>query len=312
MEIAFIIFIGFAILFAYLSVKIIPQSYEFVITRLGAYHKTMGAGVGFIIPLIDRVHARVSIADQVLNDINLEVVSKDNVVFGIELIVVYRVTDPSSAVFRVNSIDSLVIGLMKSLVRSEIGKVELDALQQDRETLNKAIRIALSEAGRDYGVVISRSEITDVRLEASTQKAMAEVLIAERFRRATITRAEGDKRAQELRADADLYETQKQAEGIRVTAEAQASATQTIGEAIKEHGTDAAKFQIAKFQVDAVTELAQSKNSKLIMLPGDVSDGFTRAAAILADAPFVNPDQPPVSKTNTGNARKSTSVPASK
>jgi regulator of protease activity HflC (stomatin/prohibitin superfamily) len=273
----------FLILSVLLGVRVVPQSNEWVVTRLGAYNRTLRAGVNLIIPYIERVHQKVSIADQVLNDVRLDVVSKDNVVFTIELLVVFRIVEPEKAVFRVNDVNELVIGLVKSLVRAEIGKVELDAVQQDRESLNGAIRVALAEAGDDYGLLISRSEITDVQLNEATQRAMAEVLEAERQRRAAITRAEGEKRAVELAADAALYERQREAEAVRVTADATAYANGVIAAAIAEHGEPAARFQIAERQIDAVRMLSGSQNAKLVMIPGDVSDGFTRAAAILAE-----------------------------
>ena len=265
------------------GVRIVPQSEEFVVTRLGAYGRTLKAGVNVILPLIERVHSKVSIADQVVNDVRLDVVSRDNVVFTIELLVIYRIKEPELAVFRVNDVRDLVIGLVKSLVRSEIGKVELDMVQQDRESLNLAIRAALAAAGDDYGIVISRSEITDVQLNETTQRAMSEVLEAERMRRATITRAEGDRRAVELAADAALYREQRVAEAVRVTADATAYANAVIGRAIAEHGPEPASFQIAERQIAAVTALAKSPNAKLVMLPGSVTDGFTRAAALLAE-----------------------------
>ncbi len=179
------------VLVVLLGLKIVPQSENFVVTRLGAYHRTLDAGVSVIIPFLDRVHSKVPVNDQVLNDIELEVVSADNVVYGAQLLVVYRIENPEAAVFRVNSINALVIGLVQSLVRSELGKVELDAVQSDRGSLNVALLEALEDAGKTYGIRISRSEITDVRLNETTQKAMAEVLAAERERRAAITRAEG-------------------------------------------------------------------------------------------------------------------------
>jgi regulator of protease activity HflC (stomatin/prohibitin superfamily) len=273
----------FVVLVIARGVRVVPQANEWVVTRLGAYNRTLRAGVNLIIPFIESVEAKVSIADQVVSDVSLDVVSKDNVVFTIELLVVFRIVKPELAVFRVNDVRELVIGLVKSLVRSEIGKVELDMVQQDRESLNVAIRAALSEAGDDYGLVISRSEITDVRLTESTQRAMAEVLEAERQRRAAITRAEGEKRAVELKADADLYRQQREAEAVKVTADATAYANGVIATAIEKHGEAAAKFQIAERQIEAIRALSASPNAKLVLVPGDVSDGFTRAAAILAE-----------------------------
>ncbi len=272
------------VLIVLMGLKIVPQAQNFVITRLGAYHRTLDAGVNVIVPFLDRVHAKVPVNDQVLNDIALEVVSADNVVFGAQLLVVYRIENPEAAVFRVNNIDNLVIGLVQSLVRSELGKVELDQVQSDRGSLNVALLEALEDAGQTYGIRISRSEITDVRLNETTQKAMAEVLAAERERRAAITRAEGVRRATELNADAELYEAQRRADAIRAIAEANAEANRMLAESMSgENARDALTFQTARMQVEALEGLAKSENAKLIMLPGGPSNAFREAAAILKE-----------------------------
>ena len=274
----------FILVFGFAGVKIVPQSEQWVVTRLGAYKRTLDAGVNFIIPILDKVHSKVPINDQVLKDISLEVVSKDNVVYGAQLLVVYRIESPEAAVFRVNSIEGLVVGLVQSLVRSELGKVELDQVQSDRGSLNVALLEALEDAGRTYGVRISRSEIIDVRLNETTQKAMAEVLAAERMRRAAITRAEGERRATELAADAKLYEAQKQAEAITAIAQANADSNRIIAESLAGGGAAdrALTFQTARMQVDALERLSASDNAKLIMLPGGASNAFLDAAAVIA------------------------------
>ncbi|MGY6706324.1 SPFH domain-containing protein [Roseinatronobacter sp.] len=272
------------VLIVIMGLKIVPQSRNLVITRLGAYHRTLDAGVNIIVPFLDRVHANVPVNDQVLNDIELEVVSADNVVFGAQLLVVYRIENPEAAVFRVNNIDNLVVGLVQSLVRSELGKVELDAVQSDRGSLNVALLEALEDAGKTYGIRISRSEITDVRLNETTQKAMAEVLAAERERRAAITRAEGQRRAAELNADAELYEAQRRADAIRAIAQANAEANREIAASLEgANAQEALVFQTARMQVEALEGLAKSDNAKLIMLPGGPSNSFREAAAIMKD-----------------------------
>ncbi len=272
------------VLIVLLGLKIVPQSENFVVTRLGAYRRTLDAGVNVIIPFLDRVHSKVPVNDQVLNDISLEVVSADNVVYGAQLLVVYRIVNPEAAVFRVNSIDNLVIGLVQSLVRSELGKVELDQVQSDRGSLNVALLEALEDAGKTYGITISRSEITDVKLNETTQKAMAEVLAAERERRAAITRAEGMRRAAELNADGELYEAQRRADAIRAIAEANAEANRAIAASLEgDNAREALTFQTARMQVEALEGLSKSDNAKLIMLPGGPSNAFREAAAILKD-----------------------------
>ncbi|WP_339949288.1 SPFH domain-containing protein [uncultured Albimonas sp.] len=281
-SVVLVVVIVFLAITLILGVRIVPQSEQYVVTRLGKYHRTLAAGVNLIVPYLDQVHSKISIADQVVNDVRLDVVSRDNVVFSIELLCVYRVVKSEYAVFRVSDVSELVIGLIKSLVRSEIGKVELDAIQQERDSLNVEIRQALEAAADDYGINISRAEITDVELKPETQRAMAEVLEAERMRRAAILRAEGEKRAVELAADATLYKQQKEAEALMVTANATAESNRLIRDGMAEGGEAAARFQIAERQIEAFQKLAASSNSKIIVLPGDATDGFTRAATILA------------------------------
>lgn len=283
-QIALIALAVFLVVTIVSGVRIVPQSEEHVVKRLGRFSRVLKPGVNLIVPYLDVVHAKISVADQVISDVRLDVVSRDNVVFSIELLTVYRIVKPELAVFRVDDVRSLVIGLVKSLVRAELGKVELDQVQQDRDSLNEAIRGALAEAADDYGMVISRSEITDVQLNPETQRAMAEVLEAERVRRATITRAEGEKRAVELAAEAALFQKQREAEALRVTADATAYSNKVIGDVIRAGGLEAARFQIAELQIEAFRRLAESQNAKLIVLPGDATDGFTRAAAILEDS----------------------------
>lgn len=282
LTIALIVFLFVALV---RGIRIVPQSQVWVTTKLGRFNRVLGAGVNVLIPFIENVHTKATISDQVISDIPLDVVSADNVVFGIELMVVYRIVEAEKAVFRVNDVGDLIRGLVRSLVRSEMGKVELDKVQSDRDSLNIAIRETLANATDDYGVRISRAEITDVKLSTATQRAMAEVLEAERQRRAAITRAEGEKRAVELAADAELYQKQKEAEAQRVTADATAYANGVIAKVIADSGEAAARFQIAERQITAVEALARSPNAKLVMIPGDITDGWTRAAALLTDTP---------------------------
>ena len=85
-----------------------------------------------------------------------------------------------------------------------------------------------------------------------------------------------------MQADGELYEAQKKAEAIRLTADAEAYAvvkkaeadaeqTKVIAEAISQDGQPAIDFEILKRQVEAVGRLASSDNSKTIILPSDVT-----------------------------------------
>ena len=132
------------------------------------------------------------------------------------------------------------------------------------------------------GALITRSEITDVRVDEATKQAQRQQLNAERERRATVAKAEGERSRVELEADAELYEATKKAEAIKLTADADAYAvikkaeadaqqTKMIAEAIADNGQPAVDFEILKRQVDAIAKMGSSENTKTIVLPTDVT-----------------------------------------
>ena len=87
---------------------------------------------------------------------------------------------------------------------------------------------------------------------------MLQQLNAERARRAQVMEAEGPKRSVELNADAELYAAEQGAKARRVLADAEAYATGVIAQAIKENGVEAAQYQVALKQVEALTAVGRA------------------------------------------------------
>jgi regulator of protease activity HflC (stomatin/prohibitin superfamily) len=167
------------------------------------------------------------------------------------------------------------------IVRSEIGKLELDQVQSNRAELIAKVREAVALMVDDWGVEVTRAEILDVNLDEATRAAMLQQLNAERARRAMVTEAEGKKRAVELQADADLYAAEQEAKAKRVLAEAEAFATAVIAESIKENGIEAAQYQVALKQVEALTAVGQGAGKQTIILPAAAMEAFTNAFTLL-------------------------------
>lgn len=256
---------------ALLGVKIVPQSKVYVIETFGRYTQTLTAGLNFIIPLYNRVAARVDVLERQLDPQQISVITKDNVEIQLTTAVFFRVVDAAKSVYRITDINQAVRTTVTSIVRSTCGQMEFDDVQAKREVINESIKTSLTEACSVWGIEITRTEVLDVMVDAATRSAMQQQLNAERERRAAVTRAEGDRQAQQLKADAELYTAQKQAEGRRVLAEADAFATSIVAKAIQQNGQPAIDFEILKRQVEAIAQLAASPNSKLIVLPSDVT-----------------------------------------
>ncbi len=270
------------ILTIFLGIKVVPQSKEYVVERFGKYSKTMNAGLGFIIPYIERVAHKVSILERQLNEFTISVISKDNVEVKLETTVFFRIVDPSRSVYRIRDVESAINTAATSIVRSAAGRLELDELQSSRDSMNQEISLNLREAAEVWGVDITRTEITDIIVDEETKSSQRQQLSAERTRRATIAEAEGEKRSIELKAEARLFEAQKEADAIKLTADADAYAvkvkakadaeqTKLLAEAISNNGQPAVNFEVMKRQIEAVGELASSESSKTIILPTDVT-----------------------------------------
>jgi regulator of protease activity HflC (stomatin/prohibitin superfamily) len=121
-----------------------------------------------------------------------------------------------------------------------------------------------------------------VQLDEETKEAQRQQLNAERKRRATVAEAEGQKETIELNADANLYKAEKEADAIKVKADAEAykvklladaeaEQTKVVGDAIKKHGQAAVNFEIMKRQVDGLTELASSGQTKTLIMPSEIT-----------------------------------------
>jgi regulator of protease activity HflC (stomatin/prohibitin superfamily) len=127
-----------------------------------------------------------------------DAITADNVLVKVETSVFYRVTEPEKTVYRIRDVDGAIATTVAGIVRSEIGKLELDQVQSNRAQLIERVREQVTAMVDDWGVEVTRAEILDVNLDEATRAAMLQQLNAERARRAQVMEAEGKKRAVEL------------------------------------------------------------------------------------------------------------------
>jgi len=275
-------FAAFFIVLAWSAIKVVPQSKVFVVERFGKFSKTLPAGINIIIPIIDQVRHRISVLERQLPAFDISVITKDNVEVVLEATNFYRITDAARSVYRIENMDRAIQTTAESIVRSAAGKLDLDELQSSRQQMNEEILRNLQNAAEVWGIEITRTEITDVRVDEQTKDAQRQQLNAERQRRAVVAQAEGEKRSVELSADAELYSAQKQAEAVRVAADAEAYAikvkaaataeqTRMISEAINNGGQSAINLDILQKQVVALSQVASSNNSKTVIMPTDIT-----------------------------------------
>ncbi len=263
------------------GVRIVPQSEKYVVERLGRLQSVLGPGINFIVPFLDRVRHKVSVLERQLPPMTQDAITSDNVLVQVETSVFYRIIEPEKTVYRIRDVDAAISTTVAGIVRSEIGRMELDQVQANRASLIDAVREQVAQQVDDWGIEVTRAEILDVNLDQATRAAMLQQLNAERARRAQVTEAEGRKRSVELQADADLYAAEQEAKARRVLADAEAYATQVVAVAIAENGLEAAQYQVALKQVEAISKMGAGQGNQTVVLPANALDAFADAFKML-------------------------------
>jgi regulator of protease activity HflC (stomatin/prohibitin superfamily) len=265
----------------YRGIRVVPQSEKYVVERFGRLRSVLSPGLNLIVPFLDRVAHKVSILERQLPTTKQDAITSDNVLVAVDISVFYRITEPEKTVYRIRDVDAAISTTVAGIVRSEIGRMELDQVQSNRSSLIGAVKTQLADQVDDWGIEVTRAEILDVNLDEATRSAMLQQLNAERARRAQVTEAEGRKRAVELQADADLYAAEQVAKARRLQADAEAYATSVVAEAIGKNGLEAAQYQVALKQVEALTALGQGAGKQTIVVPAAALESFGNAFQML-------------------------------
>ena len=271
----------FIILTIYRGIRVVPQSEKWVVERFGRLRSVLNPGLNIIVPWLDRVAHKVSVLERQLPTAKQDAITSDNVLVGADISVFYRITEPEKTVYRIRDVDAAIGTTVAGIVRSEIGRMELDQVQSNRSSLIGAVRAQLADQVDDWGIEVTRAEILDVNLDEATRAAMLQQLNAERARRAQVMEAEGKKRAVELQADAELYAAEQVAKARRVQADAEAYATGVVAEAISRNGIEAAQYQVALKQVEALTALGNGGGKQTIVVPAAALEAFGNAFQML-------------------------------
>ncbi len=278
---AILLFALFIIICIFLGVRIVPQSEKHVVERFGRLRTVLGPGINLIVPFFDVVRHKISILERQLPTASQDAITSDNVLVQVDTSVFYRILEPEKTVYRIRDVDAAIATTVAGIVRAEIGKMELDEVQANRAQLITTIKAFVEEAVDAWGIEVTRAEILDVNLDQATRDAMLQQLNAERARRAQVTEAEGQRRAVELAADAELYAAQKAAEARRVEADAEAYATGVVATAIRDNGLEAAQYQVALKQVEALNALGAGEGKQTIVLPANAIEAFGDAFKML-------------------------------
>lgn len=184
------------ILLLFASLRIFREYERGVVFTLGRFWKVKGPGLVIIIPGIQQV-VRVDLRTMVLEVPTQDVISRDNVSVKVSAVVYLRVIDPQKAIIQVEDYLNATSQLSQTMLRSVLGKHQLDDMLAEREKLNKDIQSALDSQTDSWGIKVANVEIKQVDLTETMIRAIARQAEAERERRAKVIHAEGELQASE-------------------------------------------------------------------------------------------------------------------
>ncbi len=272
----------FAFVLVATAVKIVRQGKEYTVERFGKYTRTLRPGLHIILPFFDRVGYKMNMMEQVHSVPSQDVITKDNAVVQVDGVVFYQLLDAAKAAYEVNKLESAIINLVMTNIRTVMGSMTLDELLSHRDQINTRLLTVVEDATSPWGVKINRIEIKDIAPPRDLVDSMAKQMKAEREKRAAILNASGEREAEILIAQGKKEAAILQAEGRKEAAfrdaearereaEAEAKATAMVSEAVGSGNTQALNYFIAQKYVESLREMALSPNQKTVYMPLEAS-----------------------------------------
>jgi regulator of protease activity HflC (stomatin/prohibitin superfamily) len=281
----------FAIVLTLMMVKSVPQGENWTVERFGRYTRTLQPGLRFLIPLMDRVGARINMMETVLDIDEQEVISKDNAMVVADAVAFYQVVDAARAAYEVRNLENALKNISQTNIRAVLGSMDLDEALSNRDAINHRLLAVIDNASSPWGVKVTRVEIRDLAPPPDITQAMARQMKAERDKRAEILTAEGQKQSAILKAEGEREAQIREAEGRRQaafldaearerSAEAEAKATAMVSEAIARGDIQAVNYFVAQKYTEALRDIAASPASKTVLMPLEAASLIGSVAGI--------------------------------
>jgi len=198
-----------------------------------------------------------------------EVITRDNAVIIANAVAYINILSPEKAVYGVEDYEIAIRNLVQTSLRAIIGEMALDDALSSRDQIKAKLKAGISDDIADWGITLKNVEIQDIKPSDTMQQAMEAQASAERHRRATVTRADGQKHAAILEAEGRLEASRRDAEATVVLAEGTKSALRLVNEAVGDKELPVL-YLLGERYVTALQQMATSQNTKLVLIPGDL------------------------------------------
>lgn len=277
------------------GIRIVPQQSVWIVEKLGKFDRALEPGLNLLFPYIEAVAYKHSLKEYAMDVQEQTAITRDNVTLVIDGLIYLKIMDPVHASYGVSNPVFAVTQLAQTTMRSEIGKLTMEAAFEERDRLNTNIVTAINQAAQSWGIQCMRYEIRNITPPVSVLKAMEMQVSADRQKRAVILESEGKRQSQinvaeggkqevVLKSEASqidqINRARGEAEALLMVAEATAGSIQKIAAAINAPGgREAIELKVAEQFVDAFKNLA--KTSTTVLLPSNVGDAGSMVAQAL-------------------------------
>jgi len=315
----FAIILIFVILFVLMSsVIIVRQGYEYTVESFGRFTRTLKPGFHLVLPIIERIGAKINRMEQVLDVPSQDVITKDNAMVRVDGVLFFQIQNAANAAYQVKDLNHAILNLIMTNIRTVLGGMEIDELLSQRDAINHKLLSVVDEATVPWGVKVTRVEIKDITPPKDLIDSMARQMKAERDKRASVLEAEGIRQSEILKAEGEKQsvilaaEAEKQsiildaeakkeaafreAEARERLANAEAFATKALSDAINQGNAQSLNYFLGQKYIEALQGIITSPNQKLLMLPTDATNVAGSLAGIAEIAKEVIKDKTPKAK----------------
>ncbi len=173
------------------AIRIIFEYERGVLFTLGKFSSVIDPGLRIVIPVIQTM-AKVDTRIKTVDIPKQEVMTKDNVPVSINAVVYMRVIDPEKAVLKIENYVYAVSQYGQTALRDVMGNKDLDSVLTERAEIADEIKQLVDKETDEWGIDITAIKVQDIELPVDMKRMMARQAEAEREKRATIIKAEGE------------------------------------------------------------------------------------------------------------------------
>ena len=174
------------------SIKVVRQWEKVAVLRFGKFKHLQGAGIFWIIPVVDTLSVFVDQRIRVSNVSAESTLTRDTVPVNVDAIIFWVVWNAEKSILEVSSyVDAITLSAQTAL-RESIGRHNLAQMLSERETLGKELQRLLDEKTNPWGITVQSVEIRDVQIPQGLQDAMSREAQADRERHARIILGEAE------------------------------------------------------------------------------------------------------------------------